>query len=58
VVTSSGTAWSRGSRAVRSMASTSTSPLCSSPAPWRPGGAVLKSSVKRRQAVRLGEGAT
>jgi hypothetical protein len=36
---------------------TSTSPLCSSPAPWRPGEAA-NSSVKRRQAVRLGEGAT
>jgi hypothetical protein len=52
-----GTAWSRGSRAARSMASTSTSPLCSSPAPWRPGEAA-NSSVKRRQAVRLGDGAT
>jgi hypothetical protein len=42
-----GMAWSRGSRAARSMASTATSPLCSSPAPWRSG-----------EAVRLGEGAT
>jgi hypothetical protein len=39
------------------MASTSASPLCSSPAPWRPGEAA-NSSVKRKQAVRLGEGAT
>jgi hypothetical protein len=36
---------------------TSTSPLYSSPAPWRLGEAA-NSSVKRRQAVRLGEGAT
>jgi hypothetical protein len=45
-VTSSGTAWSRGSRAARSMASTATSSLCCSPAPWRSGEAVLKSSGK------------
>jgi hypothetical protein len=57
VVTSSGTAWSRGSRAARSMASTATSSLCCSPAPWRPGEAA-NSSVKRRQVVQLGEGAT
>jgi hypothetical protein len=36
-VTSSGTAWSRGSRAARSMASTATSPRCCSPAPWHSG---------------------
>jgi hypothetical protein len=56
-VESSGTAWSRRSRAARSMASKSASPLCSSPAPWRLGEAA-NSSVKRKQAVRLGEGAT
>jgi hypothetical protein len=44
-----GTAWSRGSRAARSMASTATSSRCCSPAPWRSNEAVLKSSVKRRQ---------
>jgi hypothetical protein len=32
-----GMAWSRGSRAARSMGSTTTSPLCNSPAPWRSG---------------------
>jgi hypothetical protein len=52
-----GMAWSRGSRAARSMASTATSSLCSSPAPWR-SGEVANSTVKRKQAVRLGEGAT
>jgi hypothetical protein len=46
VVTSSGTAWSRGSRAAQSMASTATSSRCCSPAPWRSGEAVLKSLVK------------
>jgi hypothetical protein len=43
-----GSACCRRSRAARSMASTSVSPLCSSPAPWRPGEAA-NSSVKRKQ---------
>jgi hypothetical protein len=47
--TSSGTAWSRGNRAARSMAFSATSSRCCSPAPWRSGEAVLKSSVKRKQ---------
>jgi hypothetical protein len=38
-----GMAWSRGSRATRSLASIATSSLCCSPAPWRSGEAVLKS---------------
>jgi hypothetical protein len=49
-----GSACCRRSRAARSMASTSASPLCSSPAPWRPGEAA-NSSVKRKQGVRLGD---
>jgi hypothetical protein len=43
-----GSACCRRSRAARSMASTSASPLSSSPAPWRPGEAA-NSSVKRKQ---------
>jgi hypothetical protein len=37
-----GMAWSRGSRAARSMASTATSSLCSSPTPWCSGEAAKK----------------
>jgi hypothetical protein len=52
-----GMAWSRGSRAARSMASTATSSLCRSPAHWHSGEAA-NNTVKRKPAVRLGEGAT
>jgi hypothetical protein len=51
-----GMAWSRGSRAARSMVSIVTSALCNSPAPWR-SGAAANNTVKRKQAARLGEGA-